>query len=106
MQTYFFFFSALAVTGLCEQQDAHLQQRHRHAREAALLSPRASPGLQSSCNRSSELRTGDDPDAISPLHPKASTADFHGKRSWYKHPLSTAEYHVHQGQAEMKAFSK
>lgn len=41
----YFFFSALAVTGLCKQQDAHLQQRHRHALETTLLSPRASPGL-------------------------------------------------------------
>lgn len=39
------FFLALAVTGLCKQQDVHLQQRHRHTLETVLLSPRASPGL-------------------------------------------------------------
>lgn len=41
----YFFFLALAVTGLCKQQDVHLQQRHRHTLETVLLSPRASLGL-------------------------------------------------------------
>lgn len=40
---YFFFFSALPLTGLCKQQDAHLQQRPRHALETPC--PWVSPGL-------------------------------------------------------------
>lgn len=45
-QILFFFFLTLAVTGLCKQQDVHLQQRHRHTLETVLLlNPRASPGL-------------------------------------------------------------
>lgn len=52
------------------------------------------------------LKTRDNPSPILPLTSKSSTADFHGSRIWYKHLLSTAEYHAHQGQGEMKAFSK